>query len=127
MYSPTDERSNKMAKRSNKEVIGATLAGFAAVDYDAEDRVNSDAEHIIPAVVETRQPIVLSTTAGVKKSDLARVVFLDCYKDYHINPASVPARKDIIARLMKECGLTQNGAATYLQNMKTKAGLVVKK
>jgi hypothetical protein len=86
------------------------------------------AEHFVkPEVVETRQPIVILSQKAVTKADKAREVFLDCYKDYHVNPASVPARKDIIARLMSECGLTQNGAATYLQNMKTKAGLVNKK
>lgn len=113
-----------MAKRSNKEVINA---GFAAVDYDAEGVVNFDAEVIVPEVVQTAQPIVILSAKGQTKADKAREVFLDCYKDYHINPASVPARKDIIARMMKEAGLTQNGAATYLQNFKTKAGLVNKK
>ena len=86
------------------------------------------AEHFInPVVVEVAQPIVILSAKSVTKADKAREVFMDCYKNYHIDPKSVPQRKDIINRLMSECGLTQNGAATYLQNMKSKAGLVVKK
>ena len=56
--------------------------------------------------------------------DRAIEVFNDCYKD---GVDKAPQRKDIIARLMNEANLTQNGAATYLQNMKKKAGLVESK
>lgn len=66
----------------------------------------------------------LTIKKDVSKSEKAKVVFMDCYKN---GVDKAPQRKDIIKRLMDECGLTQNGAATYLQNMKSKAGLVVKK
>lgn len=74
-----------------------------------------------------QQVVVIKTEKSIQKTDLAREVFNDCYKNYHTDPKSVPQRKDIINRLISECGLTQNGAATYLQNMKKKAGLVVSK
>lgn len=92
-----------------------------AVDFEPKVEV------IKQAVVETVQPVVILTQKAESKADKAKVVFMDCYKNYHLDQKSVPARKDIINRLITECGLTQNGAATYLQNMKTKAGLVVKK
>jgi hypothetical protein len=38
-----------------------------------------------------------------------------------MNP--VPQRKDILARVKTEAGLTDAGAATYLQNYKRKHGL----
>lgn len=91
-----------------------------AVDFEPKVEV-------IKQEVQVVQPVVILTQKAETKADKARAVFMDCYKEFHVNPASVPARKDIINRLMTECGLTQNGAATYLQNMKTKAGLVVKK
>lgn len=59
----------------------------------------------------------------VSKADKARKVFNEAYAD----PTKVPARKDIIAKMVTEAGLTPKGAATYLQNFKSKAGLVVKK
>jgi hypothetical protein len=76
---------------------------------------------------QARGPVTIATKSGSTKADKAREIFLDCYKDFHNDPKSVPARKDIIGRLVSEAGLTQNGAATYLQNMKSKAGLVAKK
>lgn len=65
--------------------------------------------------------IIIQTQKSITKMDLAIEVFNDCYKE---GVDKAPQRKDIIARLMKEANLTQNGAATYLQNMKKKAGLV---
>ena len=53
----------------------------------------------------------------VTKADIGRTIFAE-------ELAKGSARKDIIARLVAEAGLTKNGAATYLQNMKNKAGLV---
>lgn len=74
-------------------------------------------------IENTNQVQIVIVKKDLTKADLARAVFNDCYKDLN----QVPQRKDIINRLVSECGLTVNGAATYLQNMKTKAGLVVKK
>ena len=68
--------------------------------------------------------IIIQTQKSITKMDRAIEVFNDCYKD---GVDKAPQRKDIIARLMNEANLTQNGAATYLQNMKKKAGLVESK
>lgn len=76
---------------------------------------------------QTNAPMVVTTAKAENKADKAREIFNDCYKNYHVDPKSVPARKDIINRMVTEAGLTQAGAATYLQNFKDKAGLVNKK
>ena len=65
----------------------------------------------------------ITTAAAETKATKARAIFNDCYKD----AANVPQRKDIINRMIAEAGLTKAGAATYLQNFKSKAGLVAKK
>jgi hypothetical protein len=63
---------------------------------------------------------VTQTVAAATKADKARTIFKEAY-----GTSPVPQRKDIIHRMVNEAGLTKAGAATYLQNMKTKAGLVV--
>jgi hypothetical protein len=70
----------------------------------------------------TTQPEAIVTQVAVTKAEKARTIFKECYA-----MPQVPQRKDIIARMVTEAGLTKAGAATYLQNMKTKAGLVVKR
>lgn len=72
-------------------------------------------------VVEVVQTLIVQKT--VTKADLARVVFNKAYRD----PLNVPKRELIIKMMMEEAGLTKAGAATYLQNFKKKAGLVVDK
>jgi hypothetical protein len=74
--------------------------------------------HVEPIANEAVAPIVTAT--AVAKADKARTIFKEAYS---MNP--VPQRKDIINRFVSEAGLTKAGAATYLQNMKKKAGLVV--
>ena len=78
---------------------------------------------IASAATATAAAVIVAAPVVETKASKARAVFNDCYKD----AAAVPQRKDIIARMVAECGLTKAGAATYLQNFKTKAGLVVKK
>lgn len=58
------------------------------------------------------------TQTSVNKSAIATAIFDECYK---MTP--VPQRKDILARVKTEAGLTDAGAATYLQNYKRKHGL----
>ena len=60
--------------------------------------------------------------AAPSKADKARAIFNE---GYAMNP--VPDRKVFIQRYMAEAGLTKNGAATYHQNMKAKAGYVTSK
>jgi hypothetical protein len=66
--------------------------------------------------------VIAAAPAVVTKADKARVVLGESYADM----AKVPARKDIINRLVAEAELTPAGAATYLQNFKTKHGLTQK-
>ena len=67
--------------------------------------------------------VAIAAAAAPSKADKARQIFNESYA----NPAAIPQRKDIIARMVNEAGLTKAGAATYLQNFKSKAGLVQKK
>ena len=55
------------------------------------------------------------------KSSLSKIILDEVY-----NLSVLPRRKDIIQRLVDECGLTLAGAGTYLQLYKTKNGLVHK-
>ena len=58
------------------------------------------------------------------KAEKARKIFAEAYPD---GKTTVMVRKDILARFINEAGLTKAGAGTYLQNMKDKAGITVKR
>lgn len=60
---------------------------------------------------------------GVTKAVVARGIMKEMYLEGQVK-GYVPARKDIINRLVKDAGLTDKGAATYLQNWKKEMGLV---
>lgn len=64
-------------------------------------------------------PAAVVAAAAPSKAKKANAIFAEMFA---MSP--VPARKDMIARAVKEAGLTDSGAATYLQNYKTKHGLV---
>lgn len=72
-----------------------------------------------PAASNKVAPVVIATAKAETKADKARAVFNACYA---MDP--VPQRKDIIAKMKSEAGLTDAGAATYLQNFKKAAGIV---
>ena len=68
--------------------------------------------------------LIVETTTKVltqSKSSLSKILLDEVY-----NLPVLPRRKDIIQRLVDECGLTLAGAGTYLQLYKTKNGLVHK-
>lgn len=65
---------------------------------------------------------VIATPASLNKADKARAIFGQMFAQ-----SPRPARKDMIARAVAEAGLTQAGAATYLQNYKAKNNLVQKR
>lgn len=71
------------------------------------------------AKTQTQAPVVIATPKADNKADKARAIFSEAYAQ-----TPVPQRKDIISRMVAEAGLTEKGAATYLQNFKKKAGLV---
>jgi hypothetical protein len=100
-----------MTKATNKNAIVAT-AELGAIKFPK-------ASDFVKAVAETAAPVV--ETKPVTKADLARVILAESY-----GMAVVPARKEIIKRLVEEAKLTPAGAATYLQNYKTKNGLTQK-
>lgn len=60
----------------------------------------------------------VQTAVSLNKSAIATKIFDESYA---MTP--VPQRKDILARVKAEAGLTDAGAATYLQNYKRKHGL----
>lgn len=83
-----------MTTTANKEVISAA-------------NVNAAAATTIVAVAT--------------KASIANPILKDMFA---LPPAERPARKDMIAALIGKAGLTKAGAATYLQNFKSKNGLV---
>jgi hypothetical protein len=87
---------------------------------NATNKANST--KIAAAATKGENKEVIAAPAVVTKADKARVVLGEAYADM----AKVPARKDIINRLVAEAELTPAGAATYLQNFKTKHGLTQK-
>lgn len=64
-----------------------------------------------------------TVVAPVTKADKGRTVFNSFLADGKLTAD----RKVVIAKLVSDAGLTAKGAATYYQNMKKKAGLVVAK
>jgi len=97
-----------MAKTSNATTIAALALTAAGTE------VHNSASDATPNAT--------TISAVTPKADIARRIFAE---GYAMNP--VPARSVFINRYMAEAGLTKNGAATYHQNMKAKAGFVVSK
>ena len=60
-------------------------------------------------------------TQAQTKAQKARAIFAEKHGKEGV------ARKDVIAKIMIDCELSKPAAATYYQNAKEKAGLVVKK
>ena len=69
---------------------------------------------------DTTQAVVTNTDIPLTKAELGRAIFAEELQNGLV-------RKVTIGRLMNEALLTKAGAATYFQNMKKKAGLVVAK
>jgi hypothetical protein len=82
----------------------------------------SNKEVIAPAAVVKAPAETIAAVVPPTKADKARAIFAECY-----GMEKVPARGDMIKRAVAEAGLTAKGAATYLQNYKSKNGLVAKK
>ncbi len=71
--------------------------------------------------IEENTAVVAAVEHHVSKAELGRTIFNE-----ELAKGTL-VRKDVIKRLVSEAGLTAKGAATYYQNMKNKAGLVVHK
>lgn len=99
---------------ASKKVVSAKST---AVKGNVETIVNQ-APAVAPVVVAAAAPVV------VTKADKAREIFAKAYPD---GKTTTMQRKDIINLLVSDAGLTKAGAGTYLQNMKSKAGIVQKR
>lgn len=85
-------------------------------------RLTKESESIMTNA--TNKEVIVNTAAVITKADKARVVFAEAYPD---GKTTTMQRKDIIAKLIVDAGLTKAGAGTYLQNFKSKAGIAVKR
>lgn len=122
-----------MTKSANK---AKTISGAAALALAASSSATvAGNEHATPLVnnsetIVNQAPTASATTvaaaapSGDTKAAKARKVFAEVYPD---GKNTTFQRKDIIAKLEQEAGLTKNGAATYLQNWKDKQGITVKR
>lgn len=79
--------------------------------------VLSGQEQIIKVLQEATGQIKENEKVLLTKAEIGRTIFEEELKNGLV-------RKTVINRLMTEALLTKNGASTYFQNMKNKAGLV---
>lgn len=92
-----------------------TIATSSAITATALAASTAPATNVAPAAA----PIIVAPT----KADKGRTVF----NGFLVDGKLTAERKVVIKALQSEAGLTEKGAATYYQNMKKKAGLVVAK
>ncbi|MGZ8924381.1 MAG: hypothetical protein ACXW2E_00725 [Nitrososphaeraceae archaeon] len=74
-----------------------------------------------PTLQETLKTVEQATQSTIYKADLARKIFDE---EYEKAGNKNPKRSVVLARFVKEAGLTKKGAPTYLQTIKKKKGLV---
>ncbi len=99
-------------KIKQAEVVVETVAVVADVaEVLAETNVQ----------VAENTEVQTEVVAKVVKAEVGRTIFAE-----ELAKGTL-VRKNVINRLVSEAGLTAKGAATYFQNMKNKAGLVVHK
>lgn len=114
-----------------KTITGAAALALAAgntvaaVGNEAIAPPTGNSETIVnQAPTASTTTVAAAAPAGDTKAAKARKVFAEVYPD---GKNTTFQRKDIIAKLESEAGLTKNGAATYLQNYKDKQGITVKR
>lgn len=61
-------------------------------------------------------PVVIATQQSTSKAAKAREIFSEMQGQ---------PRKDVVQKFVAEAGLTEKGAATYYQNFRKEAGMVV--
>jgi uncharacterized protein (DUF1697 family) len=113
-----------MKKASNKAFIVATAAAVGefrfpkAADFavKAVDKVET-----IVAATPAEAAAKVETIAVITKASIANPLLAAMFA---LPEAERPARKVMIATIMEKAGLTKPGAATYLQNFKSKNGFV---
>lgn len=117
----------------NEEVINEELTEQLLMEeFKLEEEVpvvmneiiESVTEHLVDQLINqinetaNMNNVIINQNVVITKASLARGIFEEELKNGLV-------RKDTINRLMGEANLTKAGAATYFQNMKKKAGLVV--
>lgn len=135
----TKESESIMTKATNKPAATKAASTKAAAAKKGTNKEVIQAVAKTPEVVEsvkpaaplllTHQPKIeeapvvsvplLVVNSAPSKASKANAIFAEMF-----NMPQVPARKDMIKRAVAEAGLTEKGAATYLQNFKSKHGLV---
>lgn len=111
--------NNAMTTKEVAAQLGVTLqkvTGQMAVLKKDENFKFEDGKmiYVVPVVEEPKKRAPKENA----KSTKARDVFI------RMNKGEGVARKDILAAFQIECGLTKNGASTYLQNLKREFGLI---
>lgn len=87
------------------------------VEVVSQKTVLSGQEQIIKVLQEATGQIKENEKVLLTKADIGRTIFNEELENGLV-------RKTVINRLINEALLTKNGASTYFQNMKNKAGLV---
>ena len=108
---------NKVETVQDNQVIQANDTG--SVEKVLE---TSQAEVVQQTTAAPQAEVIQSAApATASKAQRANAIFKEMF-----GREQVPARKDMIKAAMAGAGLTEKGAATYLQNYKAKNGLVKK-
>lgn len=121
-------------KRARKTPVTAATTG-TALSTVVQAQVLASAAAVVDAVVDTTAAVVDAAVNAVEavvkkgravnpdsKVQRANAIFAECYA-----MEKVPQRKDILAKVQTEIGLTVHGSATYLHNYRAKNGMVTKK
>ena len=109
---------NNGTKGRNKEVIKAVDTSKEIVESGTAEVIQAAApEAVIEAPVVAAAVLVVQSVPS--KASKANAIFAEMF-----GREVRPARKDMITAVVQQAGLTPAGAATYLQNYKSKHGLV---
>lgn len=126
-------KNTKATKGANKEVISSAAALEMVSKQKPQEtkHIEKTAPEVIATtgtetIQATAAPATATAGAAViqsapSKASKANQIFAEMF-----GREVVPARKEMIAAVVQHAGLTPAGAATYLQNYKSKHGLVHK-
>ncbi len=104
----------KTSTKSNKKSTGTSLL---VIEQPVVLQSVAEVLEQVTEQVEENTTVVATVETKLTKADIGRTIFNE-----ELEKGLV--RKTVINRLINEALLTKNGAATYFQNMKNKAGLV---
>lgn len=104
-------------KTSNKKSNTSTGTSLLVIEQPVVLQSVAEVLEQVSEQVEENTTVVATVETKLSKADIGRTIFNEELENGLV-------RKTVINRLIKEALLTKNGAATYFQNMKKKAGLV---